>query len=156
MKSLEFHSDEMHPYNLSFRTGNRRFYNILEVGYGSYTGLSMWSYSYGIGTQLGQAKKRVNYNLELKACSFMHVAGPNNHLLLNPLFDPLMNIKLGQKRPSLMIGPTFNLLIADRALNSLASGEVKGASPNYPSVYDPVDTLVEVDFWIGGKIAFRI
>ncbi|GAB5539508.1 MAG: hypothetical protein Salg2KO_16110 [Salibacteraceae bacterium] len=154
--SLEVHADEIQPYNLSFRTGNRRFYNILQAGYSSYTGLDLWSYAYGAGTQLGKPLKRINYNIELIGRSFLHIGRPNNQLALNPRLDLNMNIRLGKKRPSIIVGPSINLLIADHALQSPES-DVPAAPPSsYPKVYDPVNGKVEVDFWIGGKFGLRI
>ena len=158
MNHLDFHTDMVQPYNLSYRTGSKHFYNILQVGYGSYVGLGLLSYGYGIGTEIGPEDKRVHLNLETMARQFMDLNNKANPLNLNVRFEPSLNIKLGKKRPAIVLGPSLNLLISGGNIQNqdAESGKTMGFRDSYPPIYDEVTGKVETDFWVGAKLGIRI
>ncbi|MDA7744826.1 hypothetical protein N8911_01875, partial [bacterium] len=158
MNHLDFHTDLLQPFNLGYRTGSRLFYNILQIGYGSYVGLGLLSYGYGIGTEIGPQEKRVHINLETMARQVLDLNNKQSPLNLNVRFDPTLNIRLGDKRPAIVLGPSLNLMVSDGVLQNQNSenGKTMGFRDSFPPVYGDVNSTVEVHFWVGAKLGIRI
>lgn len=158
MHRFDFHSDELQPYNLSYRSGSQRFYNIFQLSYGSYVGMDLYSVGYGIGTELGKADKRLHANLELLG---RQVNDPNNQKFpfnMDIKFEPSLNYRLGKKRPNLVFGPSVHMMVSSGTLANTNAVDGKAFQPRsaYPNVYDAVSGIVEFDFWIGAKLGIRI
>ena len=158
LNRFDFHSDEIHPYNISYRTGNQAFYNILQVSYGSYVGLPIYSLGYGIGTEIGKPEKRVHTNLEVLA---RQVRDPNNKSTpfnLDWKFEPSLSVRIGKKRPSIVFGPSLHIMFSNGTLANTNSADDKTFRPrsSYPPIYDAVSGPLEADFWVGAKFGVRI
>ena len=62
-RRVEFEANETFYGNLSFKTGVKRFYNILSIG-GSTKGIGYWGFGYGLGTAFDISEK-VGMNIDL-------------------------------------------------------------------------------------------
>jgi len=49
---VDLWTDEMRFIRLGLRTGNKNFYNLLTVGLQPFNGITLWSFGYGLGTQV--------------------------------------------------------------------------------------------------------
>lgn len=49
---VDLWTDEMRFIRLGLRTGNKNFYNLLTVGLQPFNGITLWSFGYGLGTQI--------------------------------------------------------------------------------------------------------
>ena len=63
-QAFELNEDESLFTNVSFVTGVPHFYNIFSIGTRNTENTNMWSYGYGIGSQI-QVNEKVGVNLEL-------------------------------------------------------------------------------------------
>ncbi len=158
MNHIDFHSDLIQPYNLSYRTGSRHFYNILQAVYGSYVGLGLFSYGYGIGSEIGPNDKRIHLNLELLARQIVDINNEQSPLNLNVHLDPTLNVRIGKKRPAIVFGPTLNAIISTGNIQNQDPdvGKTMSFRDSYPPIYDELDGTYDVNFWIGAKLGIRI
>jgi hypothetical protein len=96
---------------MSFKTGTRKFYNILSVGGGYRNDLSLFAWGYGIGTLIPVARK-VELNLEGLCYQVNEGEWFTDHLnLLNKInLTVAWNIK---KHLTLFGGPSWNVTVSD-------------------------------------------
>jgi len=155
---FELSADLVHPINASYRMGSKLFYNILQAGYGSYVGINTWSYGYGIGTELGKKEKRAHVHFELLSRQIIDPSNEKQPLFLDSKFEPSLSIRLGKKRPSIVFGPSFHVLISTGTLQNQnpETGKTLNAIESYPNIYNNPNGRMELDFWTGAKIAVRI
>jgi hypothetical protein len=109
--SLEIFGSETFQSNIAFKTGVKRFYNILYAGYQFRPNSFRWSYGYGIGTEITMGKKWYA-NIDALA---MHVNENEEHtntLNLNTRIQTSLGYKLSDN-VAVFIGPNINLLISD-------------------------------------------
>ena len=149
---LEVAADELFYTNITFRTGSRRFHNLLTVGVrpdnlGSHT---LWTYGYGFGTSLSLYKGMM---LDADLYSNNVIAGGNasdeNQLYRIYLgFDK----RIGRKT-SLAFGITTNLFTyKDTPLNN---GKMLSDAVPYTLWNKMGDDGRTFCGWIGGRVAIR-
>ena len=149
---LEVAADELFYTNITFRTGSRRFHNLLTVGVrpdnlGSHT---LWTYGYGFGTSLSLYKGMM---LDADLYSNNVIAGGNasdeNQLYRIYLgFDK----RIGRKT-SLAFGITTNLFTyKDTPLNN---GKMLSDAVPYTLWNKMGDDGRTFCGWIGGRVALR-
>jgi hypothetical protein len=121
-------------------------------------GLGLLSYGYGIGTQVWRKDKRIQPHFELVARQVMDLNNKNNPLNLNAKLEPSLSIRLGKKRPSIVIGPSLNMMISDGVLQNQdsESGKTMGFRESYTPIYGDVTSEIEVHFWVGARLGIRI
>lgn len=156
---LDFAADILHPYNLSYRTGGSRFYNILQVGFGSHHGIELFSAGYGIGTELPAKKfQRLTWNLDLLARSVSVLNNENSSFNLDCQFNPQLAIRIGKKRPFIVLGPSLHLYLQDTTPQNTnpADGPVQLVKNNYPPIFEPLKGDFRVSFWPGFKLGLRV
>ncbi len=136
--------------NVAFKTGTHKFYNIFIAGYKHDDNRPMWSYGYGLGTQLNHGK-RFYSNIELSAQHFQEfdfwVEDIN---LLSTL-----NVNLGfniSPRVSINAGPSLNVLITDTHNNNLGGFEDFGSNN---MIYQETVDYTDIQIWVGYKAAIR-
>jgi len=113
--TLEISADEVFYTNVAFRTGVRKFYNILTAGIKPQeTDPVIWSFGYGLGTspRLGQ---KLYMNIDVTSNQIVR-GNVDKMRLLNKLY-------LGidwqvARRMALIAGGTFNAYVADKAVAS--------------------------------------
>jgi hypothetical protein len=112
---LEFSSDEVFYSNLSFRTGVRKFYNMLHIGFKPGSLLlseTVWSFGYGIGT----ARKITHWldlNLNLSTDQINKDGFTNRLSLLNRAYAGF-DARLARKF-AITFGVTINGYLTDKS-----------------------------------------
>jgi hypothetical protein len=98
-------SNEMVPLNLSYKTGSRGMYSILQVGFDPGSNEKVYAYGIGIGNEL-RLSSRLALNTEFLLNNFIvpHDKNPPQVIRL----QTLMRVKLGQ-HVSLFAGPAFSM-----------------------------------------------
>jgi len=144
--SLEFTTDEFFRANISFKTGVRRFYNILTAGLNE-----DWVHAgYGLGTQL-RFSERWKMSLDLSSSFVINKQFPLENYYLHLKFSPKIDFKIF-KFLTLTAGPSLNMF-----------GDIDVTSSEYytPSLLFsyPVggyqEDNSEILTWVGGTIGIR-
>ncbi len=109
---LSFSTNEVVNGNVAFKTGSRRFYNILQAGMNldEKKDGKLFTFGYGLGTEMNIAKW-LSVNPELSS-QYLYLGSWNHLNLLNKLYLNL-NIKFGKKF-SIFGGPSFNVYYSDQ------------------------------------------
>lgn len=149
---IELSADEVFYANLSFRTGVRKFYNILSVGFKPEVTLGTpgaWTFGYG----LGSARK-------LNSWLFLNIDITSQHIneqWFTTSLNLLNKLHLGldfqvAKKLSLYVGGTFNVYLTQE---QPAPFIFPGYSPRI--IFDNgFDGSVNMKVWYGGKVAIRL
>jgi len=144
--TLEFTTDELFRANISFKTGVRRFYNILTAGLNE-----DWVHAgYGLGTQLGFSE-RWKMSLDISSSLVLNQQFPLERYYLHIKFSPKIDFRLF-KFLTLTAGPSLNMF-----------GDIDVTSSEYysPSLlfsypvggYQKENS--EILTWIGGSVGIR-
>jgi hypothetical protein len=102
---LAFYSDELVNANAAFKTGSRKLYNILQAGMNFSDSNEIFTFGYGLGTEL-RLGKTFSINPEVTA-QHLYLGSWDYANILSKLKLNL-NLKLG-KYVSLFGGPVFNV-----------------------------------------------
>ncbi|HXO75823.1 MAG TPA: hypothetical protein VN824_11320, partial [Puia sp.] len=107
---LTLSSDEITPLNLSYRTGSRTMYSILQVGFDPGSDVKVFAYGFGLGSEL-RLSSRLALNSEFLLSSLFveHANNPPQVIRL----QTLMRVRLGQ-RVSLFAGPAVSMTIPSK------------------------------------------
>jgi hypothetical protein len=139
---LSFSTNEILNVNAAFKTGNSKLYSILLAGVNAGSGNRLYSFGYGLGSELNLNKgKTLSLNPEL-ASQYLYLGSWDYTNILNKLYLNL-NVKLG-KYVSLFAGPSFAVYISDQ----------KTEIPDYrfpipPSGYNVISFSNKVTGWFG-------
>ncbi|MCT4615326.1 MAG: STN domain-containing protein [Marinifilaceae bacterium] len=141
---------EMGITNFAWKTGGRKFYNTLELGYGNFAAIS-----YGIG-YLQSTKKRISFSTELIATELFDNKFEGDAYLGNMArLDLCLNIKLKNK-VGLRFGPSINYFFPDgqkRTAKFLDSGyDVQSSSNNL--INDSINSETAIS-WLGWSFGFQ-
>ncbi|RMF26874.1 MAG: hypothetical protein D6765_08305 [Bacteroidetes bacterium] len=151
-KRFEFFGGEALHFNLLYKMGAERFYNIFYVGArypveGRYT----WAFGYGIGTLVHQTPK-AGFSFDALAL----------HISENEPFTNELNF-LGQvrvlydrtlaPRAVFFLGPTLNLLLTQR--RNPETGEVESGIVPYSFLEERVGEVTRLHGWLGLSTGFR-
>ena len=109
---LELYSTEVTQFNVSYKTGIRKFHNIISLGVGRRGAVDLWGFGYGFGTFFKLNSNRLYMNIDVTA----------NHISFNDFtkmftntlykFNSNLNYRIS-KRITLLAGPSFNMHIRD-------------------------------------------
>lgn len=109
---LSFSVNEIENVNAAFKTGNSKLYSILKAGVNLSDSNKVYSFGYGLGSELSLNKKKtLSINPEL-SCQYLYLGSWDYTNLLNR-FDLNFNIKLG-KYVSLFGGPSYSVYVTDQ------------------------------------------
>jgi hypothetical protein len=123
---LSFYSDEVNTINAAFKTGNRKLYSILQAGMNPGSTNKIYSFGYGLGTDLSlNKKKNLSLNPELSS-QYLYLGSWDYTNILNKLHLNL-TVKLSNYI-SLFAGPSFAVYISDQ-------------ENGFPGYHFPVSTL---------------
>ena len=104
--------NELTDVNLAFKTGNSKCYSILQAGASVRDNDKIYSFGYGLGSELKLNKARtITLNPELTA-DYLY-RGTWNYLNLQNKFQLNLNVKLN-KYISFYAGPSYSVLISDQ------------------------------------------
>jgi hypothetical protein len=150
---LEYSADEVFNYNLSFRTGVRRFYNIFGIGSNLANGTNFsWSYTYGVGTSFKLHKKLfLDFDLQ---CSQLANQGYAQYLSLNNRLNVGLDWQFA-KKASLTFGPSFNTYVVDKQ-NYVNNSFYENTGKSYPNFSYITNGNIDVRSWIGWKVGLRL
>jgi len=139
---LSFSANEIENVNAAFKTGNSKLYSILKAGVNLSDSNKVYSFGYGLGSELSLNKKKtLSINPEL-SCQYLYLGSWDYTNLLNR-FDLNFNIKLG-KYVSLFGGPSYSVYVTDQ--NVGFSGY---RFPVPPSSYNTTKFSNKVTGWFG-------
>jgi len=139
---LSFSANEIENVNAAFKTGNSKLYSILKAGVNLSDSNKVYSFGYGLGSELSLNKKKtLSINPEL-SCQYLYLGSWDYTNLLNR-FDLNFNIKLG-KYVSLFGGPSYSVYVTDQ--NAGFSGY---RFPVPPSHYNTTKFSTKVTGWFG-------
>jgi len=139
---LSFSTNEIVNVNAAFKTGNSKLYSILQAGVNAGTGNRIYSFGYGLGSELNLNKKKtLSLNPELTS-QYLYLGSWDYTNILNRV-QLNFNVKLG-KYVSFFAGPAFSVYISDQ----------KAALPDYrfpipPSGYNVISFGGNVTGWFG-------
>ncbi len=109
---LSFSANEVENVNAAFKTGNSKLYSILKAGLNLSDSNKIYSFGYGLGSELSLNKKKtLTINPEL-SCQYLYLGSWDYTNLLNR-FDLNFNIKLG-KYVSIYGGPSYSVYVTDQ------------------------------------------
>lgn len=139
---LSYSANELQNVNLAFKTGNRKLYSILMAGLNASDSNKLYSYGYGLGSELPLNKKRsITLNPELTS-QYLYMGSWDYTNILNKLTVNL-NLKLG-KYVSVFAGPSLSVYISDQ------KDRISGYRyPVPPTGYNTFRISNRVTGWIG-------
>lgn len=109
-KSLDIWGSEALYGNIAFKTGTRRFYNILALGFQPRKGFVRWGVGYGVGTE-GRLSNHLRLNLEAIAYQINENEWWTSKLNMLNQAKLTLGIRLSEKT-YLALGPTFNVQVS--------------------------------------------
>jgi hypothetical protein len=107
---LSFSTDELVNANAAFKTGSKRLYNILQAGMNFSDSQQVFTYGYGLGSEL-RLGKVLSLNPELTA-QYLYL-GSWNYVNILSKARLNLNIKLN-KYISIFGGPVYNIYYSDQ------------------------------------------
>jgi hypothetical protein len=109
---LSFSTNEVLDLNAAFKTGNTKLYSILLAGMTARDSTKIYSFGYGLGTELALNKRKTfSINPELTS-QYLYLGSWNYTNILNKLYLNF-NLKL-HKYISLFAGPSYSVYISDQ------------------------------------------
>lgn len=129
--SLELFTSEMFQANIAFKTGVKRFYNILHAGYQVKPNGYRWAYSYGVGTEVDMGK---HWYTDIEGL-VMHInenEAYTNDRHVNIRLQTLVGFKFS-KHVALFAGPHIDYFVSDRGrsvVNDSAFWKISSAGRN--------------------------
>ena len=109
---LSLFTNELTDFNLAFKTGNSKFYSILQVGVSPRDNNKIYSFGYGLGSELRLNKARtLSINPEISS-DYLY-RGTWDYLNLLNKFQLNLNVKLN-KYISFYAGPSYSVFISDQ------------------------------------------
>jgi CarboxypepD_reg-like domain len=139
---LSFSFNEIQNFNAAFKTGNSKLYSILEAGLNVSDNNKVYSFGYGLGSELNLNKKKTfSINPEL-SCQYLYLGSWDYTNLLNR-FNLNFNVKLG-KYVSLFAGPSYSVYVTNQDF-----GFSGYRFPIPPSGYNTTKFSSTVTGWFG-------
>ncbi|HEY8388473.1 MAG TPA: hypothetical protein VIK74_07705, partial [Parasegetibacter sp.] len=145
---LSAYATESQHFNLAFKTGSTRLYNILQAGMNVNTDEKLFSFGYGLGSENRIIKNWLTVNPELTS-SYIY-AGSWDYFNLLMKVSANINIKLG-KYISLFGGPSYNAFYSDQ--NAPVPGYTNLHAPGKFNAHRLND---QIKGWIGWNAGINI
>jgi hypothetical protein len=146
---VSFSANEVMNVNVAFKTGNSKLYSILIGGLSTNTNNKIYSYGYGIGSQMRLDKWKIfSFNPELSS-QYLYLGSWNYTNVLNKL-NLTVNFKLN-KYISLHAGPSFNVYVSNQA--------VRFNNYRFPvptSGYNTFNLGKNVNGWVGWNVGINL
>ena len=109
---LSFSANEIQNFSAAFKTGNSKLYSILQAGMNASDSNKVYSFGYGLGSELNLNKRKtISINPEA-SCQYLYLGSWDYTNLLNR-FNLNFNVRLG-KYVSLFAGPSYSVYITDQ------------------------------------------
>lgn len=153
-RRFEFAYNELTPFNLTFKTGMRKFYNILTAGISPKDSLQnyVWNYGYGIGTSLKLNRREtalLNIDFTVNAIN----------VGVQKRFNQLNRLQLNYeqrigKRLTFAIGPSFNTLAT--RLESLEYQHISKQIKRLVLFDETYNNRWQLKGWMGYQVGLRV
>jgi hypothetical protein len=144
---LSLYATELVDANAAFKTGNAKLYNIFLGSYNTRPDQKLWSYGYGLGTEI-VGTRGFALNLDLTAQQLHRGSWDHYNILSRATL--LLNLKLG-KYFSIFVAPAYNVFVSNQ--NFDVTG-YKSAIPS--SRYNAHSFSDEVTGWVGWSAGVNI
>lgn len=144
---LAISANEVANFNVGFKTGNHRLYNILQAGMNLQPDQKAYSFGYGLGSEWRMGK-RFSINPELTG-NYLYVGNWSDANVLGKAALNF-NFKLG-KYVAIFGGPVFNAYYTEQT-----SGYSGYRFPIPPSGYRSFDLYDNTRGWIGWQAGFSV
>ncbi len=153
---LDVYADEVHYANVAFRTGTAGFHNIVKAGFGSYYGITLMSYGYGLGTTIPTKSERIDLNVEASGRQIFHLENLEHPMNLDLAADVNFAIKTGPVR--ILLGPSLHLLIRNGQIQNLdpENGPILEIQNGFPLIFDLHKGTVSYNLWPGFRLGIRV
>jgi len=139
---LSFSANEIQNFSAAFKTGNSKLYSILQAGLNASDSNKVYSFGYGLGSELSLNKKKtLSINPEI-SCQYLYLGSWDYTNLLNR-FNLNLNVKLG-KYVSLFAGPSYSVYVTNQDF-----GFSGYRFPLPPSDYNTTKFSSKVTGWFG-------
>ena len=139
---LSFYATEIQNVNVAFKTGNSKLYSILQAGLNASDSNQVYSFGYGLGSELWLNKKKTfSINPELSSV-YLYLGSWNYTNIVNKL-NLNLNVKLN-KYVSFYAGPSFSVYLSDQK-----AGVNGYRFPIPPSGYNSFKMGNKVTGWFG-------
>jgi hypothetical protein len=139
---LSFSANEIQNFSAAFKTGNSKLYSILQAGLNASDSNKVYSFGYGLGSELSLNKKKtLSINPEI-SCQYLYLGSWDYTNLLNR-FNLNLNVKLG-KYVSLFAGPSYSVYVTNQDF-----GFSGYRFPIPPSDYNTTKFSSKVTGWFG-------
>ncbi len=109
---LSFSSNEVLNINAAFKTGNAKFYSVLQAGYNYNENRKLYGFGYGFGSELPLTKKK-NFFFNPEVVSQYLYAGSWDYLNLLNRLQLNLSFKVG-KFLSVYAGPAYTVFVSDQ------------------------------------------
>ncbi len=146
------HDDVMHS-RLLFKTGTHRLYNILGAGAAYHGNSSLWSYTYGLGTQFFMGKKEKWYsNIEITGSNIQRMDQWTDGVNIVGDLNLVAGYQLN-KRVSINAGPVLHVYTTN--IVNPDSGNLGFDIANNPFYDETFSNSTRVQMWAGYKAGIR-
>ena len=140
---LAIYTNEMMNANIAFKTGNTKLYSIFLGGYNAFPDKKVWSYGYGLGSELTLVKK-LALNIELSS-QYLYL-GSWDHLNLQNKVNALLNLRLS-KIFSIYAGPAYSVFVSNQ--HEAVGGYKDPMSPTGHKTHDFGGSITRCIGWLG-------
>jgi hypothetical protein len=144
---LEFTSNELSFFNISYKMGVKRFYNTYNVGYSKHSGSDIFRYGIGIGTNRPVGYKQ-SVSFELGTNQIIRDWDWSGGVNLNNRLSMDYRLRLGRKF-ALVGGVNLNAYVTNEMIG--------GAFGNFDipnTIYESDWVTSKLFIWIGWKLGF--
>lgn len=149
-KRLELTIDENETGSVTFKTGVRKFYNILTIGYNFLRTRELFSAGYGIGRAYEMSHGwMLNTDLVANVLVEYDAFNPNVGALYK--FDISFEKQIA-RNAAITFGPSFKALLIDRYNFNTWQGKPFSRMPSYT----PLFSTDHSTFWLGFQMGLRI
>lgn len=153
-RRFEFAYNELTPFNLTFKTGMRKFYNIFTAGISPQDSLQnyVWNYGYGVGTSLKLNRREtalLNIDFTVNAIN----------VGVQKRFNQLNRLQLNYeqrigKRLTFAIGPSFNTLAT--RIESLEYQHISKQIKQLVLFDETYNNRWQLKGWMGYQVGLRV
>jgi hypothetical protein len=149
---VELSANELNTFNLTYKSGGRKFYTAFSVGITPKSEGNVWTHGFGIGS-IFKATKWSDVNIETMY-RHVNVGSYSNYLQEWLQLGLNWNIHLNN-RFELTIGPTYNALFMNKSQRRFVDNRAK-IFPNFINRTEHISNNSLTETWVGGSLGLRM
>jgi len=143
---LSISTNEVTDLNVAFKTGNRKFYSILLAGYNTPVEQQLFSFGYGLGSEI-QMGKKFSLNVDLTGQYLYKGTWDYSNVLSR--INPALTFRI-TKFLSVYAGPSYSIYVSNQDL------QIPGYKNTPPGGYSTHKFSDQVTGWIGWSAGVNI